>query len=50
MSNELKNNSAPLFNEIKQLIEAARIRVKATVNSELIILYWNIGKHINQFI
>lgn len=35
-----------LVNEIRNLIEQARSQVAATVNTELSMLYWNIGKRI----
>lgn len=37
----------PLLTEIRQLIADARTRVAATVNAELTLLYWQIGKRIN---
>ena len=42
------NNSEidELFIEIKDLIEHSRNRVYNTVNTEMVILYWNIGKMI----
>ena len=36
-----------LFSEIKQLIEGARQTVAVTVNMATTVLYWNIGKRIN---
>lgn len=39
--------SKNLFNAIATLIDDARVRVASTVNSELTLLYWNIGKQIN---
>ena len=33
--------------EIKQLIEESRLNVAVSVNAELTLLYWNIGKQIN---
>ncbi len=36
-----------LTNEIKQLIEQSRQNVAIAVNSELTMLYWNIGRRIN---
>ena len=51
--NKLKNkdkeniiNKLPLAADIKQLIEQSRRNVAITVNSELTILHWNIGKSI----
>lgn len=35
-----------LYNDIKLLVEKSRNRVYKTVNTEMINLYWNIGKTI----
>ena len=43
--NELINNS--LFEQIKNLIEQTKNNVTIAVNSSLTIMYWNIGKLIN---
>ena len=40
--NEINN----LYNNIKELVEQSRSRVYKTVNTEMINLYWNIGKMI----
>jgi len=37
-----------LLQSIVSLIDSARKRVATTINSELTLLYWNIGKHINE--
>lgn len=37
-----------LFLDVCQLIESLRTKVANQVNSELTILYWNIGNRINQ--
>lgn len=37
----------PLFFEIKNLIETSKNNVAVTVNSEMTMLYWNIGKRVN---
>ena len=37
----------PLLGEIRQLIDAARQRAAAAVNSELTLLYWQIGQRIH---
>lgn len=42
---EIKSND--LLQSIISLIDNARTRVAAAVNSELTLLYWNIGKQIN---
>ena len=41
-NNEVEN----LYNDIKSLVEESRNRVYKTVNTEMINLYWNIGKMI----
>jgi predicted nuclease of restriction endonuclease-like (RecB) superfamily len=48
----VKNNTANgaearLFSEVKKLIEQSRRNVAIAVNSEMTILYWQIGKRIN---
>ena len=35
-----------LFADISQLIEQSRIRVATSVNAELTLLYWQVGKRI----
>jgi predicted nuclease of restriction endonuclease-like (RecB) superfamily len=40
------NNSQTLFSAISKFIESARKNVVKTVNSELVMLYWNIGNAI----
>lgn len=49
MSN-LGKNTLPLFTELKKLIENSRQRVAIAVNSEITLLYWNLGKHIHHFL
>ncbi len=39
-------NDDNLFSDISDLIERARTRVASQVNSELVLLYWTIGKRI----
>ena len=49
MNNELKNNENEinsLFDNIKGLVINSRNRVYTTVNTEMLNLYWNIGKAI----
>ena len=43
--NEITNNS--LFDQIKNLIEQTKNNVSIAVNSSLTMMYWNIGKLIN---
>lgn len=38
---------APLFNDIKSLIDSARQRAAVAVNAELTLLYWQVGQRIN---
>lgn len=40
------SETTELFLDIKNLIEQSRSRVYKTVNTEMINLYWNIGKMI----
>lgn len=46
MSGKLQNTNT-LFSEVKHLIDEARKGVATTVNAATTILYWNIGKRIN---
>ena len=39
-------NINPIFEEIKGLINKSRDRVYSVVNTEMLNLYWNIGKII----
>ena len=39
--------SKSLVEDLRQIIEQARGRVAATVNSELTMMYWHIGERIN---
>ncbi len=40
--------ASPLIQDVRQLIEASRQRVATTVNTELSLLYWQIGQRIDQ--
>ena len=48
MENEVINENEIniLFDNIKELVEQSRNRVYKTVNTEMLNLYWNIGKII----
>ena len=37
-----------IFNRIAGLIEQARKRVATTINEEMVLLYWNIGKAVRE--
>lgn len=43
---EIKEVIEPLFEEISDLIKKAKQKVQAAINSELVLLYWNIGRKI----
>lgn len=46
--NEISIASDELAGSIRPLIEQARVRVAQSVNSELVLLYWRIGKRIRE--
>ena len=47
MKKELvEENVKPIFEEIKSLVNSSRERVYTAVNTEMLNLYWNIGKII----
>ena len=46
--NEVLNISNGLLSDLKVLINESKQRVAVSVNSELTILYWNIGRRINR--
>ena len=46
MKNEINNTT--IFHEIKSFIEQSRQQVALSVNANLSILYWQIGKRINE--
>lgn len=45
---ELPDDDRALVGDISGLIEAARTRAAVAVNSELVMLYWSIGKRIRE--
>ena len=45
---ELATPANPLLGEIKSLIAQGRQQVAVAVNSAMSMLYWNIGKRINE--
>ena len=47
MSTEL-TNIQPITTDVKQLIEQSRQNVSVTVNAEITLLYWKVGKRINE--
>lgn len=48
--NKLIKEEQLLFNEIKHLIESSRQKVLVRVNTELVLLYWNIGTKLNKYV
>lgn len=47
VNNDLINqNVAPIFEEIKGLINTSKNKIYSTINTEMLNLYWNIGKII----
>lgn len=51
MSKELlKNNEHNLLNKLSELIEISQNRIAYQANSTLTLLFWQIGKHINDFV
>jgi predicted nuclease of restriction endonuclease-like (RecB) superfamily len=45
---EIPDDDRALFGDVSGLIEAARTRAAVAVNSELVMLYWGIGKRIRE--
>lgn len=51
VSNEIINNAeelASLYHNISTLIETTKEKVYHSVNSELVLLYWNIGRTVKE--
>ncbi len=46
MSNDLTLSINPLFQEVRQLIDAAKHRAAIAVNAEITLLYWQVGNRI----
>ena len=44
----IQNKSDSLFKNISNLIEESRSRTALAINSEITLLYWNIGKHVRE--
>src|ERR1700747_2173197 len=47
-SENINRKNTLLFRDIKSYIEEARSRVEKKVNTELVLLNWNIGRRIQQ--
>ena len=51
MSKEiLKNNEQGLLNNLSELVEYSQNKIALQANSTLILLFWQIGKQINNFV
>ena len=50
MEQPLQSIEQALFTDIQALIESSRQRTLVAANSEMTLLYWQIGKHIRQFL
>ena len=48
MTDKLVPSSDALVQELRSLIEATRGRVAQTVNSELVAIYWQVGKRLRE--
>jgi hypothetical protein len=48
MINKIKKLDEDVFEKISVLIEKARTKIASTINYEMIVLYWNIGKVIKE--
>lgn len=45
---KIATNDNELFQDIEQIIQNAKIKVASVANTEIIVLFWNIGNRINQ--
>jgi predicted nuclease of restriction endonuclease-like (RecB) superfamily len=48
MSKKIDEVNTSLFSELKTLIETSKSNIAVSVNAEMTMLYWNIGKRINE--
>lgn len=46
MTGDLTQPSGILFQEIRQLIDGAKLRAAVAINAEITLLYWQVGKRI----
>ncbi|MDF2940738.1 MAG: cytoplasmic protein [Gammaproteobacteria bacterium] len=49
-SSEVNLNIGALFQDVKSLIDQAKLKVQQTANSALVLLNWHIGNVVNQYI
>ena len=50
MEIEIQQDLQMLYGSIAELIKQAKTKVAVTANTELTMLYWNVGKSIHQFV
>ena len=50
MEIEIQQDLQMLYGSIAELIKQAKTKVAITANTELTMLYWNVGKSIHQFV
>ena len=51
MSKEIsKNNEQGLLNKLSELVEYSQSKIASQANSTLTLLFWQIDKHINDFV
>src|SRR5437016_5546340 len=48
LARRVEGVSPALLTDVRRLIESARERVAVAVNSELVLLYWRVGKRIRE--
>ena len=48
MQNKIELTEQTLFNELSQLIEQSKKLVIVQANSVMTMLFWNVGKRINE--
>ena len=48
MNNKMQNHIPELYSDVCQLIDGTRLRIATTVNVEVCLLNWNIGKRIKE--
>lgn len=46
----LKNSEQELLNKLSELVEFSQNKIASQANSTLTLLFWQIGKHINDFV
>ncbi len=48
MNNETEKNTPQLYNDVCQIIDGTRYRIATTINAEVCLMNWNIGKRIKE--